>query len=298
MGTGGGFILASEVMKLFGFSDIRMVEQFHKETERLIYVLESGGQKVLLRGLPDHIAESVPAGNTRAQEYLGNQKGLAPALLRTTDGMRYVQKGGYWFYLTEFLEGSHLEETVEDEKKLGSLLRKVHSFSGYPYDSHLNEDKSRFYDWFSDKEFKEEFDQILDGIPDFACYDRCFIHTDVGPHNSIKMPDGRIMLIDLDDAGIGSRYLDLGWPFIMQFVEFDHDTEEMNYRFDLAAAFLDGYYGEGEIDRKEYDLLWQGAVYMHISYMQTYGPYAVDSLWKILNFGIGQKEALWNRRIL
>ena len=29
------------------------------------------------------------------------------------------------------------------------------------------------------------------------------------------------------------------------------------------------------------------------SYMQTYGPYAVDSLWKILNFGMDQKEALW-----
>ena len=29
--------------------------------------------------------------------------------------------------------------------------------------------------------------------------------------------------------------------------------------------------------------------------MQTYGPYAVDSLWKILNFGMEQKEELWNR---
>ena len=32
---------------------------------------------------------------------------------------------------------------------------------------------------------------------------------------------------------------------------------------------------------------------MHISYMQVYGPYAVDSLWKILKFGIEQKETLW-----
>ncbi len=79
------------------------------------------------------------------------------------------------------------------------------------------------------------------------------------------------MLIDLDDAGIGSRYLDLGWAFIMQFVE---HTEQMrlSYRFDLAQAFLEGYYGTARISRMEYDLLWQGAVYMHISYMQSYGP--------------------------
>ena len=99
--------------------------------------------------------------------------------------------------------------------------------------------------------------------------------------------------IDLDDAGIGSRYLDVGWPFIMQFVDFNHETEEMNYRFDLAQNFLRGYFGEGKISRKEYDLIFQGAIQMHISYMQVYGPYAVDSLWKILLFGIEQKEQLW-----
>jgi hypothetical protein len=27
--------------------------------------------------------------------------------------------------------------------------------------------------------------------------------------------------------------------------------------------------------------------------MQVYGPYAVDSLWKILKYGIEKKEALW-----
>jgi len=69
----------------------------------------------------------------------------------------------------------------------------------------------------------------------------------------------------------------------------------MNYRFDLAESFLNGYYGREEILREEYDLLWDGAVYMHISYMQCYGPYAVDSLWKILKFGMEQKEVLWEK---
>ena len=109
--------------------------------------------------------------------------------------------------------------------------------------------------------------------------------------------DGKVIFIDLDDAGIGSRYLDAGWPFIMQFVDYNHETEEMKYRFDLAESLLKGYYGDTKITREEYDLLFYGAEQMHISYMQCYGEDAVDSLWKILKFGIDQKEILW-RRIL
>ncbi|MBQ6660642.1 MAG: hypothetical protein IJM57_04345, partial [Lachnospiraceae bacterium] len=54
-----------------------------------------------------------------------------------------------------------------------------------------------------------------------------------------------------------------------------------------------GYYGEAPVAREEYDLVFAGAIFMHVSYMQSYGPYAVDSLWKILQFGIAQKEPLW-----
>ncbi len=49
------------------------------------------------------------------------------------------------------------------------------------------------------------------------------------------------------------------------------------------------------INRSEYDLIWHGAVYMHIAYMQCYGPDAVDSLWDILTFGMNRKEMLWEK---
>lgn len=59
--------------------------------------------------------------------------------------------------------------------------------------------------------------------------------------------------------------------------------------------FLKGYYGDELISRSDYDLIWQGAVYMHISYMKCYGPDAVKPLWRILKFGMKQKEVLWKR---
>jgi len=277
------------------FSDIKIIERFHEESTRLTFHVTAHGKHLLVKGLPEEKTEDVIKGNTLAQEYLGNQKGLAPKLIHTADGASYIKQDDYWFYVLEWIEGENLEETPQDEYDLAVLAKKLHSFRDYEYPCALTEEKQMFYEWFGDKPFKAEFDAILNALPDFKKLDRCLIHTDLGPHNSVRNKQGEVMLIDLDDAGIGSRHLDLGWPFIMQFVDFNHDTEEMTYRFDLAESFLNGYYGTEKISREEYDLLWHGAVYMHISYMQCYGPYAVDSLWRILKFGMAQKEVLWEK---
>lgn len=290
--------MKNKIMKAlnqWGFSAIEIIQQFHEESTRLTFHVVADGNDLLVKGLPEEKTEEVIKGNTLAQEYLGNQKGLAPKLVYAPGGEAYIKLDDYWFYVLEWIEGANLEETPQDEYDLAVLAKKLHSFCDYEYPCALTEDKQMFYEWFGDKPFKAEFDAILDALPDFKTLDRCLIHTDLGPHNSVRNKQGEVMLIDLDDAGIGSRHLDLGWPFIMQFVDFNHDTEEMKYRFDLAESFLNGYYGEEEVSREEYDLLWHGAVYMHISYMQCYGPYAVDSLWGILRFGMAQKEVLWKK---
>ena len=204
---------------------------------------------------------------------------------------------GRWFYLMEFIDGRQMEETPEDEYKLAQAVRKMHALQGYPLKSPMTQSKERYYTWFRDRAFVNEFDAILDALPDFEKLDQCFVHTDIGPHNAMLRTNGEVVFIDLDDTGIGSRYLDLGWPFIMQFVDYNHETEEMHYRFDLAQSFLRGYYGEKGMSREEYDLLFAGAIQMHISYMQTYGPYAVDSLWAILRFGMEQKERIFNEML-
>ena len=285
-----------KALEYWGFSDMEIIQQVNdEESTRWVFHVMADGRHLLIKGLPEEKSEDVIKGNTLAQKYLGNQKGLAPKLIYTPDGAPYIKLEDYWFYVMEWIAGENLEETPQDEYDLAVLAKKLHSFREYDYPCALTENKQMFYEWFADKPFKAEFDAILDSLPDFKTLDRCLIHTDLGPHNSVRNKQGEVMLIDLDDAGIGSRHLDLGWPFIMQFVDFNHDTEEMKYRFDLAESFLKGYYKDSELTGEEYDLLWHGAVYMHISYMQCYGPYAVDSLWSILKFGMAQKEVLWEK---
>ena len=283
-----------DVLDHWELSNPRPETQFHENTTRQIFVIRTDSGRYVLKGFPDDIPESTVQSNVRAHLFLGNEKGLAPRIYPARTGEYYVCDQGYRFYLMEYIEGRPMEETPEDEYRIGQAARKLHDLKGYSVKSPETQSKKRFYEWFRDRSFVKEFDAILDELPDFEKLDQCLIHSDLGPHNMMLRQDGKAIFIDLDDAGIGSRYLDLGWPFIMQFVDFDHDPE-MKYRFDLAESFLKGYYGEEGISREEYDLLFYGAEQMHISYMQSYGPYAVDSLWEILNYGMEQKETLWER---
>ena len=283
-----------DVLDHWKLSNPRPETQLHENTTRQIFVIQTDSGRYVLKGFPEDIPESTVQSNVRAHLFLGNEKGLAPRIYPARTGEYYVCNQGYRFYLMEYIEGRPMEETPEDAYRIGQAARKLHDLKGYSVKSPETQSKKRFYEWFRDRSFVKEFDAILDELPDFEKLDQCLIHSDLGPHNMMLREDGKAIFIDLDDAGIGSRYLDLGWPFIMQFVDFDHDPE-MKYRFDLAESFLKGYYGEEGISREEYDLLFYGAEQMHISYMQSYGPYAVDSLWEILNYGMEQKETLWER---
>ncbi|MCI8633252.1 MAG: phosphotransferase [Lachnospiraceae bacterium] len=287
------------IFSAWGLISPELLERFHPDSPRIILKVRSENHCYILKGIPAIsdgrvISEQTIQGNVCAHQFLGNQKGIAPRIFSLKDGADsyYLKRDGYWFYLLEFLEGRPMQSTPADEFLLAQTARTLHTIQGYSLPSSLNENKQRFYAWFSNHPFKAAFNLLLDDLPDFSSYDRCLIHTDLGPHNALIRPDGRAALIDLDDCGIGSRYLDLGWPFIMQFVEHTEDMR-LSYRFDLAEAFLKGYYPSASLSKKEYDLLWQGAIYMHISYMQSYGPDAVQPLWNILQFGLAQKPLLW-----
>ena len=276
-------------------ADPYIEKQIKEDPARPVYKIETGTGCYILKGFSYETPETTIKSNVQAHLFLGNKNGIAPRIFPAKTGEYYICTHEYRFYLIEYIDGRQMQETPDDEFRIGQAARKLHGLKGYSIKSPFTQSKKQYYEWFRDRSFVKEFDAVLDNIPDFEQLDQCFVHTDLGPHNAMLDKDDKVIFIDLDDAGIGSRYLDLGWPFIMQFVNFDHDTEEMNYRFDLAESFLKGYYGETGPARKEYDLLFYGAEQMHISYMQTYGPYAVDSLWKILNYGISQKEALWDR---
>ncbi len=187
-----------EILKQWTEQPITVEELYRADAERCIYKIWFGGVPYVLKGIAETKSEKTIHGNVEAYRFLGNEKNISQKIYTTLDGQYYSKAAGYWFYLLEYIVGSNLSETAEDEYQLGKLARKLHSYEEYAIPSALNEDKWRFYGWFSEREFKQEFDCILDGLPDFTGLKKCFIHSDLGPHNAIKRVDGEIFLIDLE----------------------------------------------------------------------------------------------------
>jgi serine/threonine protein kinase len=287
--------LENIILKNWGFKKSEIVNKYNAKGGRVVCKVSTECGDVIIKGIPTDIKEEIVIANTKAHEYLGNTKKLAPRLIYLSDGRAYLKEESYYYYVMEFVQGRQLQETEEDELLLGQATAKLHELADYNCCCSFNsENQKKIYrGWFSERNFKVEYDVVIDSLPNFKEQKQCFIHTDIGPHNAMLNNEGKVIFIDLDDSGIGPKYIDLGWPFIMQFVDYNKKTCKMEYKFDLAKSFLKGYYGEKNISIEEIDMIWNGAIYMHISYMQCYGPDAVAPLWEILKFGINQKEKLY-----
>lgn len=283
-----------KILNNWGILSAEILQQFGVGGSRCVYKIQTEIGTIILKGQPIDSKEEFILGNIHAHEFLGNMYHMAPKIYYRPDGTAFWKNDDHYYYLMEFIEGRQAQETIKDEKLLGVASAKLHQLPGYLEHStfDVNATIEKVKQWFSEYPWKNEFDELIAALPDFSQYNQCFIHTDIGPHNTI-IRDGSIVFIDLDDAGLGSQFIDLGWPFIMQFVDYNKQTHEMKYRFDLAKAFLEGYISVIDISKNEYDLLWQGAIFMHISYMKCFGQEAEQSLWNILKFGIKQKAELF-----
>lgn len=282
------------ILQNWGICHADILENFETHKDKIVCKIKTEIGTVVLKAQPANSKEEFITGNITAHEFLGNLHHMAPKILYRPDGTAFWKNEDYYFYLMEFIEGRKAQETLEDERLLGHASAQLHQLSGYQrkstYDTKAIIKQAK--DWFSEYTWKAEFDEILTTLPDFDKYKQCFIHTDIGPHNAI-VRNNSIVFIDLDYAGIGSPYIDLGWPFIMQFVNYNRQTQEMKYEFELAKAFLEGYISLNPLTRFEYDLIWHGAVLMHISNMKCYGKEAEQPLWDILQFGMKSKDELY-----
>lgn len=110
------------------------------------------------------------------------------------------------------------------------------------------------------------------------------IHTDIGPHNAIKRHDGSIVLVDWDDAGVGTTILDLGFPLICHFV-----SEDLIFERENAKAFYDAYFSKRKLSTAERALIFDAGLFFALMYV-PYGE--TQKHWERIKFSLVNKELI------
>ena len=131
--TGGILINMDFVPEYWPLQKPVIIEQINEDSIRRLFRITTGTQQYVLKGFPGETAETTIKSNAAAHLILGNDNGMAPAIYPTRTGEYYIRHRGYWFYLMEFIEGRQMEETVDDEYRIGRLAKKLHDLNVHDY---------------------------------------------------------------------------------------------------------------------------------------------------------------------
>ncbi len=212
------------IEKTWGLSDVKINKTLQENGERKVFLIRTAEDTFIVKLFNPELTETQIQRYTSALIFLENSTYCkAPGLIRLPDGKAFTRYNGRYIYLMEFIEGNILTDNSDDEYRLGKALANLHKIDNYNLSSGIdtNREIQNMPSRFAEYPFKNEYDTVIKSMPDFNQTKQCFIHTDICPKNAMKNTDGEIVLLDFDDAGIGSLFIDLGYPLITQFVQFD-----------------------------------------------------------------------------
>lgn len=291
------------IEKNWGLSKVAISKILQENGERKVYLTEAKEGTFVLKVFSPELTLEEIRSYTEVLVFLEEKDvSFVPKLIKLLDGSAFSSIQGRYIYLMEYIDGEKLSESPYDEYNLGLSLAKLHLVEGYNTNSGIDiyERINNMLSRFDEFNFKAEYDSIVRKLPDFTKLKQSFIHTDICPKNALKNKSGEIYIIDFDDAGNGSTFIDLGYPLITQFVGFwdkknGQDSlgeSEFFFKHEAAKAFCDGYFSISEMSSHEKKYIFDGAVFMQLMYMPAFGKEHVPFLWRQLKYAIDNKDLL------
>jgi Ser/Thr protein kinase RdoA (MazF antagonist) len=206
-----------------------------------------------------------------------------PPLLKTKRDTPYSEVEGRYAYIMEYA-GKQAAPTPATWAVLGSITAQLHSIQGYPYKSLFSFESAKrmFPQKAAQLPFGKEYMELVETLPDFDTLSQSIIHTDIGHHNAVEGDDGKLVLIDWDDAGICSTILDLGAPLICHFLH-----EDEYFLKAEAEIFYRTYFSEKEIPDDEKEYLFDAGLFFAL----MYAPFGdIQKNWKKILFALERKD--------
>lgn len=211
--------------------------------------------------------------------------GHVPALVKTRAGRNYQVIGDYPVIILELIEGAEPVRTPENCRLLGEITGALHTIEGYPH-SYLftvADVIPEMLEIAKTLRFGQEYARIVKMLPDFEDLPVALIHGEI-VGNCVQGSNGRIVIVDWDEAGIGTRILDLGSPLFTVFL-----SEDLDWEGECARGFYEGYFSQVRLDDREIGCIYDVGLFYALRYI-IYGN--TEKRWERIQFALRNREWL------
>ena len=281
--------IENEISKNWSLTDIHDVRFLKQSGERKVFQLDSNEGRYIAKIADPSKGPQKIINDTNILRFLEKINYPAPRLLQTRDGNNFIENDKGFIYVMPFIEGAEPEKTVANYAQLGTVTAQLHIIEGYQTSSDFKvaHEITKMLARAKKFDMDSRYAQLVNALPDFARLPQCLIHTDIGTHNSIQQPDGTIVLIDWDDAGLGTRILDLGFPLICDFM-----TNDLVFEEDRARAFYDSYAAAVHLNDNEKKHLFDAGMFYALDYTMFDDEGIIDGQWQKILAALEIKDTI------
>lgn len=273
----------------------RIVNELKNSGGRTVYeVRDDNARYILKRAGPSKNSTAVMK-DAEVFVFLNEAGFPAPTLIKTVDGATYAEEDTSLFYLLSYIDGSEPDRNVVDYAGLGELTARLHTLEGYGNETEFTAaaEVPRMIKRAERFDIDPRYIELVNDLPDFSALPKCLIHTDIGAQNALKEASGQIVLIDWDDAGIGTRILDLGFPLICDFV-----SKDLVFDADRARAFYSSYAKKVALTDAEKSHLFDAGMLYALSYTIFDDSGFVEDQWNKVLYALDHKDDILQAAII
>ena len=189
----------------------------------------------------------------------------APSLLKTRTGDRFVRRDGITIYVLGQIDGSRPSPTAATWAGLGRLAALLNGLPAFPVPYGIDvrgaiAELTRKADRYP---FRHEFLRLVSTLDILADLPARPIHGEINLANALVSADGRIYLLDWDQAGTGSWPLEPGYPLITTFL-----SEDLVFDTASAAAFYGSWTGGRPVSAERKELVFTAAILHALRYLE------------------------------
>jgi homoserine kinase type II len=256
----------------YGLESVQVVQKLVTSGHREAYLLQTELGRLVLKITDPDRPEEVVRSDVAVLDTVAQFDFPAPRPVFTREKRLYLPLENRFFYIYHFVEGKKPLPSASMLSNCGALLATLHTL---PVDETARTSLHRpayllteVKEWLNaapdtpaQQRMAREMLATIAAFPSFEELPESLIHTDPYFVNLVDGADGRLYLIDWEDAGVSFPLIDVGYVgHLCTYLPHDRlnlglsGDEAITWRPDWAQAFLDGYQAVRPLSRREQEL--------------------------------------------